>query len=51
MIPSGTTIDRIVRGWRSRWPTEICDDPVGSASSASISEWGRDAGSVPRGRG
>ena len=30
MSTSGTTIDRIVRGWRSRWPSEICETSVGS---------------------
>ncbi len=40
MIASGTTIDRIVRGWRSRWLSEICATSVGSSSIASRSDSG-----------
>ena len=40
MIASGTTIDTIVRGWRSRWDSEIGATSVGSSSRASMRDDG-----------
>ena len=53
MIASGTTIDRIVRGWVSRRPSEIGATSVGSISRASTSDsgswWWPNVGSSGRG--